>query len=177
VAVALEFLKSRAPVPIMWWATPSGRGGGRALVAGLSADGAIFVAPPIALMDLNFLPEVPKLRLIIVGNRDELCPQEGLQALMASNQPGAGETGAEVLVIEGADHFFANGEEELFQVLRDFPGSSAGLGARPPCIALAGRGEAGRVYNPPLHQLGYAPNPISSITQRYSRWRNPAGRP
>ena len=122
VAVALEFLKSRAPGPHYVVGYSFGAAvAGRALLAGLSADGAIFVAPPIALMDLNFLPEVPKLRLIIVGNRDELCPQAGLQALMASSQPAAGETRAEVLVIEGADHFFANGEEELFQVLRDFP--------------------------------------------------------
>jgi alpha/beta superfamily hydrolase len=72
-------------------------------------------------MDLSFLPRVPGLRLIIVGDRDELCPLASLQALMASSQPSFGETLAEVRVIEGADHFFSDGEEILFRVLRDFP--------------------------------------------------------
>jgi alpha/beta superfamily hydrolase len=50
-----------------------------------------------------------------VGDRDELCPLESLEALLA------GQTPPEVKVIQGADHFFGSGEEELFRVLRDFP--------------------------------------------------------
>jgi len=122
VAAALKFLRSRVPGPhdvvgYSFGAAVAGRG----LLTGLAADGAIFVAPPIAFMDLSFLPEVPGLRLIIVGDRDELCPLPSLQALMAESQPPPGERPAEVRVIEGADHFFGNGEAELFRVLRDFP--------------------------------------------------------
>ena len=40
---------------------------------------------------------------------------------MAEWQPSFGETPPEVRVISGADHFFLDGEAELFQVLRDFP--------------------------------------------------------
>ena len=122
VAAALEFLKSRAPGPHYVVGYSFGAAvAGRALRSGLAADGAIFIAPPIAFMDLSFLPEVPGLRLIIVGDRDELCPLPSLQALMAASQPSAGETRAEVRVIEGADHFFGDGEAELFRVLREFP--------------------------------------------------------
>jgi alpha/beta superfamily hydrolase len=122
VVAALAFLKSRTPGPHYVVGYSFGAAvAGRALLKGLSADGAICVAPPIAFMDLSFLPRVPGLRLIIVGDRDELCPLPSLQALMAESQHAFGETPAEVRVIEGADHFFGSGEAELFRVLRDFP--------------------------------------------------------
>ena len=122
VVAALAFLKSRTPGPHYVVGYSFGAAvAGRALLKGLSADGVICVAPPIAFMDLSFLPRVPGLRLIIVGDRDELCPLPSLQALMAASQPAGGETPAKVRVIEGADHFFGDGEAELFRVLRDFP--------------------------------------------------------
>ena len=122
VAAALAFLKSRTPGPHFVVGYSFGAAvASRALLAGLAADGAIFVAPPIAFMDLSFLPQVRGLRLIAVGDRDELCPLPSLQALMASSQPSCGETPAEIRAIEGADHFFIDGEEILFRVLRDFP--------------------------------------------------------
>jgi uncharacterized protein len=122
VAAALAFLKSRTPGPHLVLGYSFGAAvAGRALLKGLSADGAIFIAPPIAFMDLSFLPRVPGLRLIVVGDRDELCPLPGLQALLAGGQPGVGAAPVEIRVIEGADHFFGAGEAELFRVLRDFP--------------------------------------------------------
>ena len=108
VAAALEFLKSRTPGPHYVIGYSFGAAvAGRALIQGLTADGAIFIAPPIAFMDLSFLPRVPGLRLIVVGDRDELCPLPSLQALMAERQPLPGETPPEVRVIGGADHFFS----------------------------------------------------------------------
>ena len=86
----------------------------------ISADGAVFIAPPIAFMDMAFLPRVPRLKLIAVGDEDELCPVEQLEALLAS-RPAAAETPVAVRIIAGADHFFGGGEEELFRLLRDFP--------------------------------------------------------
>jgi uncharacterized protein len=122
VAAALAFLKSRTPGPHLVLGYSFGAAvAGRALLQGLSTDGAILLAPPIAFMDLSFLPRVPGLRLIVVGDRDELCPLPGLRALMAESQPASGATPAEIQVIEGADHFFGNGEAELLRVLRDFP--------------------------------------------------------
>jgi uncharacterized protein len=122
VAAALAFLKSRTPGPHFVVGYSFGAAvAGRALLKGLSADGAICVAPPIAFMDLSFLPWVPGLRLIVVGERDELCPLPKLRALMAENRPASGEMPPEIRVIEGADHFFGDGEAELFRVLRDFP--------------------------------------------------------
>jgi alpha/beta superfamily hydrolase len=122
VVAALAFLKSRTPGPHFVVGYSFGAAvAGRALLQGLSADGALLIAPPIAFMDLSFLPRAPGLRLIVVGDRDELCPLPSLRALLAEGQPALGATPAEVRVIEGADHFFGNGEAELFRVLRDFP--------------------------------------------------------
>jgi alpha/beta superfamily hydrolase len=123
VAAALEFLKSRASGPYYVVGYSFGAAvAGRALLQGLAADGAIFIAPPIAFMDLSFLPRVPGLRLIAVGDRDELCPLANLQTLLAERQAALPQTPAPVVrVIEGADHFFGGGEELLFRILRDFP--------------------------------------------------------
>jgi alpha/beta superfamily hydrolase len=117
VAAALAFLKSRTHGPSYILGYSFGAFvAGRALLDGLAADGAIFISPPIAFMDLSFLPEVPGLKLIAVGDQDELCPLERLEALLAE-----GQTKPAVRVIPGADHFFGGGEDELFRLLRDFP--------------------------------------------------------
>ena len=123
VSAALEFLKSRAPGPYYVVGYSFGASvAGRALLQGLAADCAIFIAPPIAFMDLSFLPRVPGLRLIAVGDRDELCPLASLRTLLAERQAAPQDTPPpEVRVIEGADHFFGGGEEVLFRLLRDFP--------------------------------------------------------
>jgi hypothetical protein len=116
VAAALVFLKSRTRGPYYVVGYSFGAFvAGRALFDGLDADGAIFISPPITFMDLSFLPEVPGLKLIAVGDQDDLCPLESLEALMAESR-----TRPAVRVIQGADHFFGGGEDELFRLLRDF---------------------------------------------------------
>ncbi len=117
VAAAVEFLKSRAAAPYYVVGYSFGAAvAARALLQGLAVDGAILIAPPIAFMDLNFLPRVPGLKLIAMGDQDELCPLARLMALWPEDQARP-----EIRVIAGADHFFGNGEEELFRLLRDFP--------------------------------------------------------
>jgi uncharacterized protein len=117
VDAALEFLKSRTPGPYYVVGYSFGAFvAGRALLDGLAVDGALFVAPPIAFMDLSFLPRVPGLKLIAVGDRDELCPLESLHALLAE-----APTPPVVRIIQDTDHFFGGTEEQLFQTLRDFP--------------------------------------------------------
>ncbi len=121
VAAALEFFKSRVPGPCYLVGYSFGAAvAGRALLQGLGADGAVFIAPPIAFMDLSFLPRVPGLRLILVGDQDDLCPLPSLTALLADQPPPPGQTPPAVKVIQGTDHFFSGAEELLFQTLRDF---------------------------------------------------------
>ncbi|MFA5111838.1 MAG: alpha/beta fold hydrolase [Desulfobaccales bacterium] len=60
VAAAVEFLKSRAAAPYYVVGYSFGAAVvARALLQGLAVDGAILIAPPVAFMDLNFLPRAP----------------------------------------------------------------------------------------------------------------------
>ncbi len=115
VAAALDFLKTRSPGPHYLVGYSFGAYvSGQALLNGLAAQGAVFIAPPIAFMDLSWLPGVPGLKLVVAGDRDDICPVADLLVRW-----GAG-AGPEIVVIAGADHFFGGREDKLFQVLRDF---------------------------------------------------------
>ncbi len=91
---------------------------GRAFYTGVSAAGLIMIAPPIALLDMSFLPKVPKLRLIIVGDRDEFCPLPELEKVYAAH-PTAPRP--EIKIVPGASHFFAGREKPLYSLLLEYP--------------------------------------------------------
>jgi alpha/beta superfamily hydrolase len=57
------------------------------------------IAPPLSMYDLGFLQASPGRILLVAGTADSYCPLEALRRLAAL-------TGAEVRVIDGADHFF-----------------------------------------------------------------------
>jgi alpha/beta superfamily hydrolase len=119
VAAALNFLQERTHGP--WYLVGYSFGAfvaAKALLQGLAAAGAVFIAPPIAFMDLSWLPLVPCLRLVVAGDQDDICPLKDLRKLLANVEVAAAP---EIMVIEGTDHFFGGHEDELFQVLRDFP--------------------------------------------------------
>ncbi len=78
--------------------------------------GAVLISPPIAFMDLNFLPETPGLSLIVAGDHDDLCPLADLENLLGHRQPPVN-----LRIVSGADHFYGGREEELFRILKDFP--------------------------------------------------------
>ena len=116
VAAALKFLQGRTPGPHLLVGYSFGASvAARALLQGLEAQGAILISPPVAFMEMTWLPEVPRLKLIIAGDRDEIGPLIDLQAMMARSQPPV-----QIVVIQGADHFYGGREEQLFRVLRDF---------------------------------------------------------
>jgi alpha/beta superfamily hydrolase len=117
VAAAVTFLKSRVPGPCFLVGYSFGASvAARALLEGLDATGAVFISPPIAFMDLAFLPETPGLSLIVAGDRDELCPLADLENLFRNRQPAV-----DLRVVSGTDHFFGGREEELFHILKDYP--------------------------------------------------------
>ena len=88
----------------------------RALLTGLKAAGAVLIAPPIAFMDLAFLPQTPALSLIVAGDLDDLCPLADLESLCRRLQ-----SPVHLRVVSGADHFFSGREEELYRILKEFP--------------------------------------------------------
>jgi alpha/beta superfamily hydrolase len=89
-------LPAEAPVGVIgysfgaWTAARATRPGDTAL--GL-------IAPPLAMYDFGFLGPGAGRVLLVAGTRDTYCPVEALHRV-------AEATGAEVRVIEGADHFF-----------------------------------------------------------------------
>lgn len=124
VAAALDFLRARTPGPHYLVGYSFGAFvAGRALLQGLMVQGAVFIAPPIAFMDLSWLPRVPGLRLVVAGDRDDLCPLTDLRRLFAAEGRPTGESPRatpEIIIIAGTDHFFGGREDKLFKVLRDF---------------------------------------------------------
>jgi hypothetical protein len=117
VAAALDFLGTRTPGPHYLVGYSFGAFvAGRALLQGVEAEGAVLISPPVDFMEMAWLPQVPRLKLIVAGDRDEIGPWLDLQAMMAAVEPPV-----PIVVIKGADHFYGGREEELFKVLRDFP--------------------------------------------------------
>ncbi len=117
VKAALAYLASRTAGPYLLAGYSFGAAvAARAMLAGLEGVEALLIAPPIAFMDLAFLPQVPRLAGIVVGDTDELCPLEDLRRLLAQRADPV-----PLEVVGQADHFFLGAEEALFQTLRDFP--------------------------------------------------------
>jgi alpha/beta superfamily hydrolase len=117
VVAALNFLKSRTPGPHLLVGYSFGAYvAARALLQNLAAEGAILISPPVAFMEMTWLPQVPHLKLIVAGDRDEIGPLLDVQAMMAASEPPV-----TIVVIKGADHFYGGREEQLFRVLRDYP--------------------------------------------------------
>jgi alpha/beta superfamily hydrolase len=119
VQAALSFFDSRQIGPRYLVGYSFGAAvAGRAMVQGVSAAGIIMIAPPIAMMEMNFLPKVPRLRLIVVGDRDEFCPLPQLEK-MFDDQPE--DRRPEIKVVSGSSHFFANREKPLYSILLEYP--------------------------------------------------------
>ena len=117
VVAALNFLQKRTPGPYYLVGYSFGAFVvGRAQQQGLVAAWAVLISPPVAFMEMAWLPEVPHLKLIVAGDRDEIGPLLDLQTMMAAVEPPV-----PLVVVPGADHFYGGREDRLFQVLRDFP--------------------------------------------------------
>jgi len=117
IRAALEYLKGRAPAPYLVVGYSFGAAvAARAFLDGVTGALALLISPPIALMALDFLPRMPGLAGIVVGELDELCPLAALYGLMAGRPEPA-----PIAVVPLADHFFGGHEEVLFRMLRDFP--------------------------------------------------------
>ncbi len=87
VAAALDFLRERTPGPLYLVGYSFGAFvAGRALLQGLAVRAAVFIAPPIAFMDLSWLPRVPGLRLVVAGDQDDICPLAGFAAAVGEER-------------------------------------------------------------------------------------------
>ena len=69
------------------------------IAAAVDLPALALVAPPLGMYDLDFLARAPGPALLVAGTKDQYCPVEALRRL-------GQRLGAEVEVIEGAEHFF-----------------------------------------------------------------------
>jgi alpha/beta superfamily hydrolase len=114
---AFDYLASRVPGPCFLVGYSFGAAVvARALHTGLKAAGAVLIAPPVAFMDMSFLAETPGLSLIVAGDQDDIGPLAALTALCRRLDPPVA-----LRVVAGADHFFGGREQELYDILKDYP--------------------------------------------------------
>jgi uncharacterized protein len=114
---AAAYLASRGPGPCFVVGYSFGAAvAARALLQGLKVAGTVLISPPIAFMDLGFLPATPGVNLMVVGDEDAFCPLAALADLCRHRQPPV-----DLRVVSGADHFFGGHEKDLYGILKDYP--------------------------------------------------------
>lgn len=86
----------------------------RAVLNNVDIGNSILVSPPLSMMDFAFLKTDTKTALIIVGDQDPFCPVPALDHLVQDMKASPS-----VKIIQGADHFFSSGSEELITALRE----------------------------------------------------------
>ena len=72
----------------------------RVVGSGSAGEALCLIAPPLAMFDFGALDRANAKILLVAGTRDPYCPVPNLGAL-AGRLPGA-----QILTVEGADHFF-----------------------------------------------------------------------
>ena len=85
--------------------------GTRAACDGDDVSRVIAVAPPLSFFDWTFVGDLHAPFAVIVGDRDQYCPPDRARALAIA-------TGAEIITIPGADHFFAGRDDDVAAAIR-----------------------------------------------------------
>ncbi len=114
---ALDYLRARFPgAPL--WAAGFSFGSWVALRAGAEerqVGKLIAVAPPVSLFDFSFLERSLAPKLIVQGERDEVCSPAQLAAVYPSwSEP------KQLAIVHGANHMFDRHLTQLSRVLREY---------------------------------------------------------
>ena len=75
---------------------------------------AVMISPPVALIRFDEIGEIPGLRLVIGGEKDEIAPPKMIRRMLARWNPEA-----HFEVIPGADHFYSGRLSQLAKVLSE----------------------------------------------------------
>jgi alpha/beta superfamily hydrolase len=74
----------------------------------------LYIAPPVAFMDYTGVSDIAHLQTVIVGADDDIAPPEHIRKLLSSWNPDAN-----MIVLNGCDHFFSNSLDLLEQALKE----------------------------------------------------------
>jgi hypothetical protein len=121
---ALRWLTARVPgVPVVAAGFSFGAWVAARLAATEPAVGTlVLVGPPVRVADFSPLQGLAVPKLVVQGDRDEVCPAADLEAVLPAWAPPLA-----LRVVEGAGHFFDRRLAELGAALED---GLAGLGER-----------------------------------------------
>jgi hypothetical protein len=122
---ALDFMAGRYP-GVELWAAGFSFGAWIAMTAGatdIRVSTLIGVAPPVELYDFSAVLESLKPKFFIQGDRDDLCPYQGMREFYA-RVPGP----KELVTIDGADHLFDGKTSEVADAVEDLLEGFSGLG-------------------------------------------------
>ena len=75
----------------------------------------IMVSPPVSFVDFSFLGYNPKIQLVIAGSEDDIAPPAMLKEMLPTWNPEA-----KFRIIQGADHFYWGGNDEIEKLVRGF---------------------------------------------------------
>lgn len=74
----------------------------------------LYVAPPVAFMDYTGISDITRLHTVIVGADDDIAPPEQIKKLLPTWNPDAN-----LIILDGMDHFFSNSLIRLEQALNE----------------------------------------------------------
>jgi alpha/beta superfamily hydrolase len=75
----------------------------------------VLISPPVNFVDFSFLQIDPKIRLVVVGTRDEIAGHRAVEEMLPSWNPEA-----TFKVIQGGDHFYGGRTGELQSIVAEF---------------------------------------------------------
>jgi alpha/beta superfamily hydrolase len=112
---ALDFMQESVEGPIVacgysWGALAALRVG----AASPRTRRLVLVAPPAAMIDADLLASFGRPVLVVAGDRDEYVPVDPLHELLDPLEA------AELVVLEGVDHFFMAGLGDLGRCVREW---------------------------------------------------------
>jgi alpha/beta superfamily hydrolase len=120
VRTALDWLDAEFHLPLLFCGFSFGAATGlRAACPHLRVLGLISLGTPVAaegrVYTYQFLEECAKPKLFVSGGLDQFSPQEKLREVVA-----AAHDPKELVLVEGADHFFEGHLPELHQAIQDW---------------------------------------------------------
>lgn len=75
----------------------------------------VLISPPVNVVDFSFLKLDPKIRLVVVGTRDEIAGHRAVEEMLPHWNPEA-----TFKVIQGGDHFYGGRTGELQSMISEF---------------------------------------------------------
>ncbi|MEW6665545.1 MAG: alpha/beta fold hydrolase [Thermodesulfobacteriota bacterium] len=75
----------------------------------------VLISPPVSFIDFSFLKLDPRIRLVVVGTRDDIAGHGAVEEMLPQWNPDA-----TFKVIQGGDHFYGGRTGELHSIITEF---------------------------------------------------------